>query len=252
MRQTASDGVATAEPDDHCAATYTSGLVVRIYGSASRCRRIVAHALATPNGDVSVLASNIVGSKAVVRLTVKNNNQDVVAGSVNLRYERAAWRIDDFDADYLRADLGSTVVDQAGVTDGATSDDGDTCLTRAFAHTPAARLKRIAFGVLGRRHPALLAVYGQLAKCRMNGISILRNIFESDMTEELQPDYKPASDHLKCVLRGLRFLVSDAIVGDVLAYGGVQGRLAEQKVYPKLLGAATACAAPKPHPLTPV
>ena len=59
----------------------------------------------------------MLGTRAVLRVRIGNGDAPDIAGDVTLRYERAAWRIDDFGSDYLRSDLGFAVANQAGIVD---------------------------------------------------------------------------------------------------------------------------------------
>jgi hypothetical protein len=126
--------------------------------------------------------------------------------------------------------------------------DIDACVDRRFRRSGDAEIKRVAYGVLGERHSALLAVYRGMAACRTRGVSLLRRLFERDVLDELRSDSATTEDNVKCVLRGLRIISSDALIGEVLASGGIDSRVALKLLYPKLLRAAIACNAPKPRP----
>jgi hypothetical protein len=105
VRAAAVAGVLASGSNEQCL-HWGTHLVTRVYGSVSRCKRLVARSSASPNFDANVIAAKVAGQRALVRVLVKNGDDPDIAGTVTLHYERAAWRIDDFDADYLRSALG--------------------------------------------------------------------------------------------------------------------------------------------------
>lgn len=107
-----------------------------------------------------------------------------------------------------------------------------------------------SYGVLGQRRTGLTAVYRELARCRSGDISLLRRVFERDALDEIRLDPATTPNDVKCVLRGLRIITSDALIGEVLATGGIETEAAQKLLYPALLRAAAACNAPKPRPLS--
>jgi hypothetical protein len=250
-RAAAVAGVMAFGSNDQCVQGLTSGLIHRVYGSVARCRRVVSHSNASPNFDANVVADKVTGQRALVRVLVKNGDDPDIAGNVTLRYERAAWRIDDLDAQYLRTGLGKAVSGEAGVVDPVLDADIGACIDRRFQRVGDAGLKRVAYGVLGERHAALVAVYRAMARCDTRGVSVLRRLFERDVLDEIQAAAATTPDNVKCVLRGLRIIASDALIGEVLASGSIDGKVAQKLLYPKLLRAAVGCDAPKPLPLSP-
>jgi hypothetical protein len=249
-RAAAVAGVTTIEPNEQCVQWLTSRLVHRVYGGVSRCKRIVARFSAPPNFDTNVVATKVAGQRALARVVVKNGDDPDIAGTVTLRYERAAWRIDDFDAQYLRSELGKVVAGEAGVVDAVLQADIGACIDSRFRTVPAFAIKRVAYGVLGARHSGLLTVNRALARCSARGVSFLRRIFELDVLDEIQSDPATTQNNVKCVLRGLRIIAPDTLIGEVLASGGIEGNVAEKLLYPELLRAARACNAPKPSPFS--
>jgi hypothetical protein len=250
-RAAAVAGVTAFRPNEQCVQWLTSRLIHRVYGGVSRCKRVVAHSSASPNFDANVIADKVAGQRALVRVVVKNGDDPDIAGTVTLRYERAAWRIDDFDAQYLRSGLGKAVAGEAEVVDPVLEADIGACVDRRFRRVGAFEIKRVAYGVLGARHGGLLAVYREMARCGTRGVSLLRRLFERDVLDEIQSDPATTQSNVKCVLRGLRIIAPDALIGEVLASGGIDGKVAEKLLYPELLRAASACNAPKPRPLSP-
>ena len=80
---------------------------------------------------------------------------------------------------------------------------------------------------------------------------MLRRLFEHDVLDEIQSDPATTQSNVKCILRGLRIIAPDSLIGEVLASGGIDSKIAEKLLYPVLLRAASACNAPKPRPLSP-
>lgn len=249
-RAAAVAAVTTIDPNEDCVERLTSRLVHEVYDSVARCKRIVARFSDPPNFDANVIATKVTGQRALVRLTLKNGDDPDIAGTVTLRYERAAWRIDDFDAQYLRSELGKFVAGEAGVVDAVLQGDIATCIDRRFRTVPAFAIKRVAYGVLGARHSGLLRVDRALARCGARGVSLLRRIFEQDILDEIQSNRATTRNNVKCMLRGLRIIAPDPLIGEVLASGGIDGKVAEKLLYPALLRAARACSAPRPSPLS--
>jgi hypothetical protein len=249
-RAAAVAGVTTIEPNEQCVQWLTSRLVHRVYGGVSRCKRIVARFTAPANFDTNVIATKVAGQRALARVVLKNGDDPDVAGTVTLRYERAAWRIDDFDAQYLRSELGKVVAGEAGVVNAVLQADIGACIDGRFRTVPAFAIKRVAYSVLGARHSGLLTVNRALARCSARGVSVLRRIFEFDFLDEIQSDPATTQNNVKCVLRGLRIIAPDPLIGEVLASGGINGKVAQKRLYPELLRAARACNAPKPSPFS--
>src|SRR4051812_7739031 len=152
VRAAAIAGVSGFEPNGRCVQSLSSGLIHRVYGSVSRCKRVVGDSAASPNFGVNVIAEKVTGQRALVRVVAKNGDDPNVVGTVALHYERAAWRIDDFDAQYLRSGLGKAVAGQAEVVDPVLEADIGTCIDRRFRRVGDAEIKRVAYGVLGERH----------------------------------------------------------------------------------------------------
>ena len=219
---------------------------MRVYGSVSRCKRVVGEASTAPYFDAHVLAVTIVGMRALVRVVIENGDDPDIVGNISMRYERAAWRIDDFDAQYLRSELGTAVAGQAEIVDEAEAADVHRCVTRGFEHVGDATIRRIAYDVLGARSTGLHAIYRKLATCRSEGISLVRRLFEREL-RDLETSLGSLSDEDNCILRGLRITTSDELIADVLAAGGVDSRLGWQKLLPKVREVAAACNASTPR-----
>jgi hypothetical protein len=242
VRAAALAAVTSFEPTDRCESSFTARLVARVYGSSRRCRQVVERDSPAPNFDATVVDDRITGQHAVVRVLVKNGDEDDLEGELKLRYERAGWRIDDFEADYLRSELGKDVAGAADVVEPVLTDQLDSCIVRGFRHVSDANLTRIAYGVIGARRAGLLAAYRRLAKCRPGGISVLRRIFERDFREQTHL----SREQLDCVLRGLRIGVPATSVAAIMAASGTAGSLSRRLLAPRVRAAANACRSLRP------
>ncbi len=212
---------------------------MRIYGDVARCVRVLGEGMPDIPAQASVMGATVDGDRARTRVGLNTGDGDRIAGTLTLRYERGGWRVDGFDADLLRGQLGATVAGHLQATAASERDVIQRCVRRSADRMSDSEVTRLAYSVLGARRAGLTTTYRWLARCRAAaGISLLRQAFERLVGEEVDGI---APQRLECVLRGLRVIVSDDRVTDVLASGSIDSPAAERRLANPVAQAAAVC-----------
>lgn len=242
----AAAGATAFGAEDRCARVLTPRLVQRIYGSASRCRRIVPAQTASPDDNAQVLRVKIAGRSADARVSARDGDGGTTKfGTLRLRYSAAGgWQVDGFDSGFLRAGLGSAVAGAMQSIDELEKSEIRACIARGFRDTSNATVVRAAYGVLGQRRDELLSAYRRLIACRADDTSLLRRVFERELREDVL-DGQPTTQR-GCITRGLRLTRADTRVAAIVAAGNLADRGLAGLV-PSLLAVFRACSVPALH-----
>lgn len=203
VRAAATRAIEAADPKPFCRHLVSAGYVKRIYdGDVQKCitsegsvpedsgkARVTAIAL-DPKGE----------TRATVAIAVEGGSLDGSSGHVEMVEEGDAWKLDDYQDDYLRSAFLAAIqtVDEGAISTGAMK----ACFTRQVKTLDAATIRKLNFASDSDEQEALNK---ELKKLAENCPHALADYGAKTLTEGLAEKRSPA--FARCIRKDLFFLL---------------------------------------------
>ena len=216
----------TKDGDLKCERLSTKSFVTRVYGELAQCRRAErADSGDSPPTGATASDVEVDGESATVKIRLTGGDNDGASGTIDVRKQDGAWRVDDLGVDLLRAQVRASLA-HADPSEPALRDPKVRgCVRAAFLRLDDAQLRRIGYMAIAETDEGQAQVAKLVTPCltdsggRPGDVSALRRLFESGVAESARED-GVSRDSIACINRELRSSISDDEIAKTAVTGG--------------------------------
>jgi len=229
VKRAVEQAVTTKDAKRKCEELSTESFVKRVYGDLAQCRRAESETDDPPPTGATVSAVEVEGDSATVKVRLAGGDTDGASGTLELRKESGAWRIDDLGVDFLRS------------TPALRDPKVRECTREAFLRLSDSELRRVAYMAIADADEATEEIGKLLTPCLTadsggsDSVSTLRKLFESGVAQKARSEGIASPSAIACVNKGLRSTISDEEISK-LAFNGSKPTPAMQRAIVQAFG----------------
>lgn len=228
----AKTGFTTKDLKVKCEEIVSESFLREVYGDVAQCKKAEApDPDDAPPTDVTTSDIKVDGDTATAKVVLKGGNSDGATGTLALRKEDGAWKVNDLGADLLRSTLETEIRND---DDPQFSDPAiKSCAVEVFTKLGNEDLQRVAYAAIGEREGADEQIGKLIIPCLSKGgeggeLSFLRKKFEEGIEESAKKDGTPQKV-IDCVKAELRKSITDEEIADLAREGGKSNEAITQR-----------------------